>query len=163
MKDLSKSRKIFIVIVIVLIAVTVTFIWFNSCQSADTSSRESETVYTTVKTAIDAVFGVDTVPITHGGIRKLAHFSEFFLLGAEFSALVIALKKESFAWYAKILPFGVFVAAVDESLQFISKRGPSLIDVLIDFSGFFTAVAIFSVIFLIRCRVKAKKAEKLSK
>lgn len=159
---MSGKRKFVIGIIIAFIVLTVAFIWFNSCQVADSSYSESETVYSTVKTAFDAVFGKDVFPLSHSAIRKLAHFSEFFLLGAEFSALVIALKKESIAGYAKILPCGLFVAAVDECLQFISDRAPSIIDVMLDFSGFFTAAAIFSVIFIIKRRIKTKKTETLS-
>lgn len=157
MKVLSRNRKIAIALIITFIVLTVAFIWSNSCQSAAQSSKSSGAVYSTVQNVLDKVFGEGKVPITHNVIRKLAHFSEFAVLGAEFCVLIIALNKESFTGYVKILPCGVFVAAVDECLQFISDRGPAITDVLIDFFGYLTATVLFFVIFLIRSRIKAKK------
>ena len=163
MKNITKNQKIAACIIIVLIVLTVAFIWFNSCQTVEKSSESSGAVYSTVKKAVDVIFGKDKVPITHNIIRKLAHFSEFALLGAEFSVLLMVLKKENLVKYLQILPYGVFVASVDEGLQFISHRGPAVTDVLIDFCGYFAAASLFYVLFLIRRRIKAKKSASSSK
>ncbi|MBR0190252.1 MAG: VanZ family protein [Clostridia bacterium] len=157
---MSRKRKIAVWVIIALIALTVAFIWSNSLKSQERSAESSSEVYNTVKTVLDDVFGEDVVPITHNFIRKTAHFSEFLLLGAEFSLLFIALKKESFKGYLFVLPCGLLVAAVDEGLQTLSDRGAAFADVLIDFSGYLTAVAVFFIIFLIRHRAKTKKLKK---
>ena len=122
MKNLSIKRKIAVAIIIACIALTVAFIWSNSLKTQTQSSESSGKVYETVKEVVDAVFGEDVVPVTHNGIRKGAHFSEFLLLGAEFCLLFIAMGKESFKGYVHILPYGLFVAAVDEGLQCLSDR-----------------------------------------
>lgn len=160
MRELSKKRKIAVAVIIAIIVLTVAFIWSNSLKSREQSSASSDMVYNAAKSVLDEVFGEDVVPITRNGIRKAAHFSEFLLLGAEFCLLFIALGKESFKGYLHILPYGLFVAAVDEGLQSLSDRAPALTDVLIDFSGYLTAIAVFFVIFLIRRRAKNKRQQK---
>lgn len=157
---MSKKRKIAVAIIIVLIALTVAFIWSNSLKSQAESSESSGEIFNTIKAVLDDVFGEDVVPITHHDIRKAAHFSEFLLLGAEFCLLFIALNKESFKGYLHVLPCGLFVAAVDEGLQCLSDRGPAIIDVMIDFAGYLTSVAVFFIIFLIRLRAKDKRQQK---
>ena len=160
MKNLSRNRKIAVAVIIALIALTVAFIWFNSLQSREQSSASSDIVYNAAKSVLDGIFGEDVVPLTRNFVRTAAHFSEFLLLGAEFCLLFIVMGKESFKGYAAILPFGLFVAAVDEGLQSLSDRAPALTDVMIDFSGYLTAVAVFFVIFLIRRRAKNKRQQK---
>ena len=95
--------------------------------------------------------------VENGVVRKMAHGTEFAALGAEFCLLLIALKQESYKRYLQILPIGIFVAAVDEGLQFVSLRGPALTDVMIDFCGFLAATAVFLAIYAIRIKVKTKK------
>ena len=160
---LSKKRKIAVAVIAVFIVLTLAFIWGNSVMTAARSSESSGAVYSTLKEVLDTVFGKDVVPLTHNFTRKLAHFSEFALLGAEFSLLFIAIKRESYKGYIHVLPYGLFVAAVDEGLQCISDRGPALTDVMIDFCGYITAVAVFFVIFLIRRRIKSKKSAETPK
>ena len=160
MRELSKKRKIAVAVIITFIVLTVAFIWHNSLETQSQSSEDSEEVFSTIKTVLDSVFGEDVLSISHTVIRKLAHFSEFAVLGGEFSLLVIALNKESVKWYLQILPCGLFVAAVDEGLQFLSDRAPAITDVMIDFCGYCTAVAVFLVIFLIRNKSKTKQNSK---
>ena len=157
---MSVKRKIAVGIIAACIVLTVAFIWSNSLKSQAQSSESSGKVYETVKEVTDTVFGKDVVPVTHHGVRKWAHFSEFLLLGVEFCLLFIALKTESFKGYLHILPYGLFVAAVDEGLQCLSDRGAAFTDVLIDFSGYLTAVAVFFIIFLIRRKTKTAKLKK---
>lgn len=157
---MSGKRKTAVGIIAACIVLTVAFIWSNSLKSQEQSSVRSGEVYGTVKAVLDGVFGEDVVPVTHHGIRKAAHFSEFLLLGTEFCLLFIALKKESFKGYLHILPYGLFVAAIDEGLQTLSDRGAAFTDVLIDLSGYLTAAAVFFVIFLIRRGAKAESLKK---
>lgn len=140
-----------------LIAFTLAFIWGNSFLSAQDSSETSGAVYGTIQSVLDAVFGTGAITLTHGFIRKAAHFTEFAALGAELSLLVLVVKRESFKGYALSLACGLFVAAVDEGFQNLSDRAPSFIDVAIDFSGYLAAVAAFFAAFLLR---RAKNAEK---
>ena len=157
MKDLSTIRKIAVSVIIITIALTIGFIWGNSIMSKEASNEESETVSSTLQTVVDAVFGEDVVPVENGVVRKIAHATEFAVLGMEFCLLLIALKQEDVKKYLQILPCGLFVAAVDEGIQVFSNRGPAFTDVLIDFCGFFVIAAVFLAIYAIRVKAKAKK------
>lgn len=157
MKDFSTIRKITVGLIIVLIVLTLGFIWGNSLMTKEESTESSESVSSVIQTVVDAVLGEEVVTVEEGVVRKFAHATEFAALGLEFCLLIIALKQESYKRYLQILPIGLFVAAVDESLQFVSLRGPSIIDVFIDFGGFFIMTAIFIAIFAIRNKVKAKR------
>jgi VanZ family protein len=54
------------------------------------------------------------------------------------------------------LTFGLFFAVVDETLQVLSRRGSSIIDVLIDFGGILLSALTFFIINKILCK-KIKK------
>lgn len=157
MKEFSTKRKIAVSIIIIMIALTIGFIWGNSLKTKEESSESSESVSNVIQVVVDTVFGEDVVQVENGVVRKFAHATEFAALGLEFCLLIIALKQESYKRYLQILPIGLFVAAMDEGLQFVSLRGPSIIDVFIDFGGFFIMTAIFIAIFAIRNKVKAKR------
>ena len=151
---MSVKKKIKILTLIVSVIITVGFIWGNSCLSVEASAEESGKVFNGLKTVFDFIFGKDV--INHNGMRKITHFCEFFLLGIEISALYYQLhgqKKESLF---KILPIGLAVAVIDEIIQILSHRGPAVIDVLIDFSGYVTACFI-SIIFLLIMIKRIKK------
>lgn len=160
---LSAKRKTAVYIIVALIVFTIGYIWFNSVKSQEESSESSEPVYEAVQEAADAVLGKDVITVTHDGVRKFAHFFEFFLLGAEFCALYIALKRESFCGYFSILPFGLYVSVIDEGIQILSERGPEVRDIFIDYGGYLTAIAAFFITFVIRRAVKNRKNVKKGK
>ncbi len=84
-------------------------------------------------------------------LRKLAHFTEFAVLGAELALLFWEILQ-----YTLIAPlFGGLLAAVtDETIQiFIEGRGSSVKDVWIDFGG---VAAGTLVIFLLK-RLKGRR------
>lgn len=157
MKNFSLFRKITVGVIIALILLTLYFIWNNSLMTKEESTESSESVSNVIQTVVDTVFGEDVVYVENGVVRKLAHATEFAALGLEFCVLLIAIKQESYKRYLQILPIGLFVAAVDECLQFVSLRGPALIDVLIDCCGFSVMTAVFIAIYAIRIKIKSKK------
>lgn len=154
---LSKKRKAAVYTVVALIVLTLGFIWINSCRTQQQSAESSGETYSTIKTFFDGVFGEGVLPITHAFIRKAAHFAEFFALGAEFALLYIALNKESYKGYLQTLPYGLYVAVIDEGIQILSDRGPEVKDVFIDYAGYLTAIAIFLCVFAVRRAVKKRK------
>lgn len=157
MKNFSLFRKITVGVIIALILLTLYFIWNNSLMTKEESTESSESVSNVIQTVVDTVFGEDVVYVENGVVRKLAHATEFAALGLEFCVLLIAIKQESYKRYLQILPIGLFVAAVDECLQFVSLRGPALIDVLIDCCGFSVMTVVFIAIYTIRIKIKSKK------
>ena len=76
------------------------------------------------------------ITISINELRKAAHAIEFFLLGIELTALSFIIKKRftpQLLW--NILSSALTIAVIDEAIQMLSDRGPSVKDVLLDFVG----------------------------
>lgn len=153
--NLKSKRTYFIIAVFLLIAVTLCFIWGNSLKNQSQSSESSGKVYVFFNKIISPLFGEGV--LTHSVFRELAHFTEFFVLGGEVSLLCILVKKFRIKTMSVVLPFGLLVGVTDECLQLLNDRACEFIDMAIDFSGYFTCVAI---IFLAYLFVKRKKKTK---
>ncbi len=70
-------------------------------------------------------------------IRKTAHFTEYFILGVFYTK---AFRETS---WDKILMVGWFIPILDEGIQlFTPGRSASNVDILIDMSGYLTALII---------------------
>ena len=121
------------------------------------SAEVSSSVYEEVEPVLDTVLGEGTVD--EFSFRKLAHFSEFFVLGLEIELLILTLNGLNIKRFLLSLPFGLAVGVIDEIIQIFSERGAAVKDVFIDFSGFLLAFIIFAVAFLI-WRGKEKKTKK---
>lgn len=124
----SKMRMMLCVTLLILL---VAFIWGNSLLPASMSSALSRWVRSVLGFTVQG-----SESTGEGVLRKLAHFSEFALLGVCLSWLFAMLQSR----YAKIAALAVACAAltacVDETIQFFSPgRNPSLIDVGIDTAG----------------------------
>ena len=102
------------------------FVFSNSLQNAvDSSSRSGA-----VLAWLQELFGFGW--LTEHIVRKVAHFSEFLVLG------VVGLK--CFGYYgASVLPAlftGLLTALTDETIQrFVEGRSSQVTDVWIDFAG----------------------------
>ena len=72
----------------------------------------------------------------HLVIRKLAHFSEYFILGLLVYLALVPYKKTLKQKLLVVLCVGVGFASVDETIQlFVQDRAGSIFDVLIDSTG----------------------------
>lgn len=138
-------------ILLILIILTIAGIWIQSMMSKEISSSESGFVMDLIRPVLELVVGKGNV--TMHLVRKLAHFTEYFLLGLELTAYMnirpdVSLPYPVSAW---ILPLGISltVASLDEIIQIFSQRGPMIQDVLLDFSGALTACIVINVIFRI--------------
>ena len=133
--------------VAVLILLTLAFIWGNSLQNGVDSSQQSGFF----RAFLERLLGV---PIDTFLLRKLAHFSEFGLLGAEASVLLrLSPGKGAYGalsgrnlWTFPLL--GLLTATLDETLQLFSEgRATAVPDVWIDTAGFCTGF--FGVLLLL--------------
>ena len=97
------------------------------------SSTESGWVLAMVGPVLKVIVGPGNV--TMHFVRKLAHFTEYFVLGVE---LELYLKRK----WLKAVGIGFAVAFMDETIQMFSGRGPLISDVWLDFFGCITAVAV---------------------
>lgn len=134
---MKKAPKI---ILTVLILCLLAFIWGNSCLPGEESDVLSLDV-------VSAIWGILPDGVTseqaNNIVRKIAHFSEFGLLGA---LLCLRFLRDP---DVKLIPFSLAFscAVIDETIQIFSGRGPSFIDVLIDSAGAACGVALILLIF----------------
>ncbi len=125
-----------IILLSVLIALTLGFIWGNSLLPSEISSGISGSVAELVNKIFGAVFPGYSPSAEAGGdglIRKLAHFTEFMVLGIELTVLVYRILRSNIV----LPPFcGLLAALCDETIQLFSEgRGSKVSDVWIDFAG----------------------------
>ena len=123
----------------VLIVLNIAFIWGNSLLPGEVSGAFSDWV----KEILAKLFASDDMSSSGGGLlRKLAHFSEFAMLGFLFSWLFGMLQK-NIRWAALC---GFLTACVDETIQrFVPDRGPSIFDVGIDTCGVVTGMLLIFI------------------
>ncbi len=128
-------RRTQIIILSILIVVTLGFIWGNSMLSAEDSSEISGSVLEFIENILERIFPWYSPSEAAGDtlIRKLAHFTEFMILGIELTILIYRLLKKTLV----LPPFcGLLAALCDETIQIFSDgRGSLVSDVWIDFGG----------------------------
>lgn len=147
----SLANKLVKTILILLIISTAAFIFIQSTKSKEESKSDSDKVGDIIEEIIPPETPAGDFVQTN--LRKIAHFTEFFLLGTEVSVLVAVFYFHRFG-IPLSYAFGILIAATDETIQIFSERGPSVRDVMIDFLGFaastviiYTLSAIIKLIF----------------
>ena len=121
------------VLLLVLIVVTLLFIWGNSLLSREQSSDESAWVMHLVTPLLEVFVGKGHV--TEYLVRKLAHFTEFALLGFELLLWFAGARDKRRDALLLAAAHGLFAALADETLQLFSGRGSQIQDVWLDFAG----------------------------
>lgn len=119
----------------ILIALTLAFIWVNSLMPRAESQAMSQGLLEHMVEFLRAI-GIHLSPKSDHFLRKLAHFVEFGILGAEFSLLLHLRGRQSRQGFVNCAFAGLSAAVIDESLQLLSKRGSQVQDVLLDFCGY---------------------------
>ena len=132
---------------LILILLTLAFIWGNSLLPGELSGRISDAAARLAAWVLHQPL----VETSGGGIlRKLAHGTEFLVLGLELSALC---RSRGRSWSLPLL-LGLLTAMGDETIQrFVADRAGQLRDVWIDFGGLCTGVGIWYL------RSRKKKAQ----
>ncbi len=116
------------------VLLTVLFIWSNSLKTGTASGAQSGYF----KDIFRQMFDITKEPFQflYNNLRKVAHFAEFALLGAETAALAASCRTRRPWRGAAGLAFCVTVAAIDEGLQLlVPGRAGALLDVGIDTAG----------------------------
>lgn len=95
-------------------------------------------------------------------IRKIGHFCEYGLLGAELGAFVMLFleQKKRPVMLAKASFLALTVALIDETIQIFSGRGPSVIDVWLDLFGFLTVGGVVCLTILVITKTANSNKEK---
>ena len=132
------ARKIRLTIFSLLAAGTICFIFYNSCQSGEASNAASGWVADFLRPLLNRNGWLDDKTY-HMLIRKLAHFTEFGLLGiwlGSIAANVLWCRKWLYAIGAAVL-----TACTDEIIQSFTGRTNSIVDVGIDSTGALCGIA----------------------
>lgn len=143
-------------ILIALIIATLLFIFIQSMLPKEKSHAESD--------AVGGIISEIIPPDTPAGeyvqknIRKIAHFTEFAVLGGEI-ALYIILFMPKIRYMLLSYPTALILALLDETVQIFSGRGPAVSDVWIDFLGFLSASAVFYVVYAVICFIQCKRKQ----
>lgn len=146
------KRKFFAIALCGVIVLTVLFIFSQSLLGVSASQKESGSVLKAVSPVLEVFVGRGNV--TDHLVRKLAHFTEFFTLGAELSALLWVRGAVGAQRYFNGLFAGVAVALCDETVQLFTGRGSQVQDVWLDIFG---AVCGLLFVALLRALVTAIK------
>lgn len=91
-------------------------------------------------------------------VRKLAHFSEYALLGFSLMLHIAQIQKKTAVCLPVLWAWGIgtLYAASDEFHQgFVAGRGPSIVDVTIDSAGVIAGVLFLAWILLRKTKKKA--------
>lgn len=163
----KQRRTIFIITFSVLLAFTFGLIWGNSMRDADKSENQSSDVYEEVKSVTTTVVGKERAEeifsrFTLKDFRKLAHFSEYFVLSTEVACLFCVIfgpKKSTLKYLPVSILTGVFTAVVDETIQIFSNRGSSVADVWIDSAGYLVGTLVATAIVAIAVSVTKKRGK----
>ena len=125
------------------------FIFKNSLMLASASSEESGSFFELLRSVFPS--------ITHHTVRKLAHLSEYALLGAHFALIPYLWKTPTRITLPVMLLFGTLVGVLDEGIQrFVPGRGASLADVALDSFGYLVGLVL--VFALLRLRKERRHA-----
>ena len=127
------------------------FIFGNSIASREDSANQSGAIVESINHILHKVnspFLIKDIVV-----RKLAHFTEFFILGASFFGYWVLDKKVSFINTFYSVFASCIVAMTDETIQIFSNRGSMLLDVWLDFFSATLAIFTFYLIYTIKHKV----------
>lgn len=139
---------------IILVILWTLFIFGQSSLSGEVSSDQSGFIVDVLYPFMSRI-GININQDTFSFIiRKLAHFTEYFILGSLLH--LIYLKFNRGVWF--IFLHGFITACMDETLQlFIPNRSGELRDVMIDTSGvLLSIVVVFILMKIIKKEAKIK-------
>ena len=146
----TNKNTVWRVILAVAIALTLLFIWSSSLENAEESSDKSGAVVEVIKPIVDPQDKIED-DLFVSIVRKLAHFSEFALLGFEvylFCKTFDNRKGSSLPYFVIPIVSSFACAVIDELLQLTSEgRSCEFADMMIDLAGILTGVIISAVLF----------------
>lgn len=153
----TETRKRLIILLRILIVISILVAWGHSLMSLPASQKESGLVLKALKPVFKAIMPGKT--ITDYFIRKLAHFSEFCIMGLEMTMYLQLSQGIKPKLLVNTLLSGLFIAFIDESIQMFTGRGPLISDLWIDLAGFTLGGLIMCLAVFIWHRLKGKGKE----
>lgn len=157
----KKTGNIFRIIVFSLTAFMIGFAFYHSSMSAADSTVESEGVLDIIIKFFSG-FGLP-LELTDHIIRKLAHFSEYFVIGGLMLSCAYSFDRfKPYRFLVHVLFAGLLTAVIDETIQlFPAGRSGQITDVLLDFSGIFCGAFVLLLFYLIYIKLRYKSEKKV--
>ena len=148
---MSKKDKLKAIILIIMTLCVVAFIFMHSLTL---SAEESGAV-------TDWLTNLIPFQLTDHIVRKMAHFTEYSVLGFVTSFTVYSFfKKPTGGIFIKLF-VTLFTAVIDETIQLnVPGRSGQVTDVLLDFSGAVTGIIVSTLLILIYLLYKKRKEMK---
>lgn len=142
-------------LLLLAILAALAFIWGNSLDSAVQSAVKSGRVRELLQPLLERLVGQGGV--TDHLVRKLAHFTEFAVLGA-LLLLTAAAFRVRLQSVVNCLFFLLLAALTDETIQIFTGRGPQVQDVWLDFAGGAAGLLVMlALVQLLRCLFRPRR------
>ncbi len=153
----KRASKRFTVLFFILSALMMLLIWSQSCLPADLSAEESAGVMYLLSRFF-SLFGWGEV-LTQHTLRKIAHYSEFAVLGGLLTSCAYSFDRLKPCRFAvPVLFTGLLTAFIDETIQlFVKGRAGMIADVWIDFGGMTSGALVMLAFYTVYRRRKQKK------
>ena len=149
-------RSIGTLLLLLAILGALAFIWGNSLDSAVESSLKSGRMRELIRPLLELLVGQGNV--TDHLVRKLAHFTEFAVLGALLLLLTAAAFRVRLQSVVNCQFFLLLAALTDETIQIFTGRGPQVQDVWLDFAGGTAGLlAMLVLVRRLRCLFRPRK------
>lgn len=148
-------KRIGTVLLLLAILAALAFIWGNSLESAVESSLKSGRVRELIEPLLELLVGQGNV--TDHMVRKLAHLTEFAVLGALLLLLTAAAFRVRLQSVLNCQFFLLLAALTDETIQLFTGRGSQVRDVWLDFAGGTAGLlAMLLLLWLLRCLLRPR-------
>ena len=159
----QRTGVVFRAIVFSLTALMIGFAFAHSLMSAEDSTVESEGALGFLNDFFNSL-GIP-LELTDNVIRKIAHFSEFTVIGGLLLSCAYSFDRfKPYRYSFAVLFTGLFTAVTDEFIQLFSDgRSGQITDVLLDFSGVVTGTLIMLLFYFIYIKLKCKRDKKNGK
>ena len=163
------SRNISLFALAIVVGATVIFIVAHGMQATAGSWEESNAVAALFEPVLRRLFNFASKIAAWSGhsmpmgyeefVRKVAHFVEYSVLGAECVGLTVILARRIVSPYLWADLFAVLMLAVlDEFLQAFAGRTSQVSDVMLDFFGALCGIATVLIALAIWNRVQQRAA-----
>ena len=135
------------VVIVILTIGIIAFIFTNSLQNGEESNAFSAPFVEWAERIFDPNDKIPTQTFNYA-IRKLAHITEFTMIGLALGGLMCSAYRAKKQWHiAAVLFWGLSIAVIDEYIQSFTARTSSVSDVLIDFVGVLIGLGLTALVY----------------
>ena len=154
-RSISVGQRLLKAFLVAMILFMLSFIFIHSTLPPEVVERESEIASDIVSEVISPEGAVGEY--TENNMDKIAHFTEFGLLGLFVSMYVCGFAVRPLLLSVLSLLFSGAVATIDETIQIFSGRTPDMRDALFDMAGFALVSLLIYIAYFAFIRSKKKR------